>query len=68
MLTFALNCLLLNDAPTKVFTVKVPESENFSFLKKGIKEEKAPHLDNLAASDLILWKVRLPPDQYKSLP
>jgi len=65
--TFALNCLLLNDAPTKVFTVKVLEFENVSILKKLIKEEKAPHLDDLAASDLILWKMRLPPGQPQIL-
>ena len=61
MSTFALNCMLLNDDPTKVFTVKVPESENVSILKELIKAKKAPHLDHLAASDLILWKVRLSP-------
>jgi hypothetical protein len=60
MSTFALNCLLLNDAPTKVFTVpNISKTDNISILKKKIKEEKAPHLNHLAASDLILWKVRL---------
>jgi hypothetical protein len=67
MSTFPLNCLLLNDDPKRqFFTVKIPESENVSTLKKKIKEEKAPHLDHLAASDLILWKVRLFPDQSPS--
>jgi len=61
MSTFALNCLLLNDDPKRqLLTVKVLESENVSILKELIKEKKAPHLDHLAASDLILWKVRLP--------
>jgi hypothetical protein len=69
MSTFALNCLLLNEDPKRqVFTVRISKTDNVSVLKKKIKEEKAPHLDDLAASDLILWKVRLPPDQYKSLP
>jgi hypothetical protein len=59
MSTSALNCLLLHDDPTKVFTVKVPESENISILKELIKAKKARHLAQLDASDLILWKVRL---------
>jgi len=63
MSTLSLNCLLLDDDSTKVITVKIPESDNVSILKELVKEKKAPHLDHLAASDLILWKVRLFPDQ-----
>jgi hypothetical protein len=67
MSTFALNCLLLNDDPKRqVFTVKVPEADNVSILKELIKEKKARQLAHLDASDLILWKVRLSPDQYPS--
>ena len=62
MSTLSLNCLLLDDDSTKVFTVKVPESDNVSILKELIKEKKARHLAHLDASDLILWKVRLFPD------
>jgi hypothetical protein len=58
MSTFALNCLLLNDDAEQVFTAKIHKSENVSVLKDLIKEKKSPHLDHLAASDLILWKVR----------
>ena len=68
MLTLALNCLLLNDDSKRpVFTVEIPETKNVSILKELIKEKKAPHLDDLAASDLILWKVRLPPGQPQIL-
>lgn len=49
-----LNCLFHDDSKQQVFTVKISEFENVSILKKLIKEEKAPHLDHLAASDLIL--------------
>jgi hypothetical protein len=56
----SVNCLLLGDDSTKVFTVKISEFENVSILKKMIKEEKARHLAHLDASDLILWKVSLP--------
>jgi hypothetical protein len=63
MLIFELNCLLLNEDKIKVFTVKISDSENVSILKELIKAKKARHLAHLDASDLILWKVRLPPDQ-----
>jgi len=55
----SVNCLFLKDDPTKVFTVKIPKSDNVSVLKEMIKAKKAPHLDDLAASDLILYKVSL---------
>jgi hypothetical protein len=45
-----------------MFTVKVPKTDNVSILKKLLKEEKAPHLNHVAASDLDLWKVSFPID------
>ena len=67
MSTFALNCLLLNEDPKQqLVNVKILESESVSILKKKIKEEKAHQLTDCDASDLILWKVRLPPDRPKS--
>ena len=45
-----------------MFTVKVPKTDNVSILKDFIKEEKAPHLNHVAASDLDLWKVDVPID------
>jgi hypothetical protein len=62
MSTLSLNCLLVNDDSTQVFTVKIPKPDNISILKKLIKEEKARLLAHLDASDLILWKVRLSTD------
>jgi crinkler effector protein len=56
----SLNCSVLGDDLKKVFTVKIDEAENVSILKKLIKEEKAPHLDHVAASDLQLWNVSIP--------
>ena len=61
-----LNCLLLSEDKKKVFTVKISDSENVSILKKLIKEENPRHLTHLDASDPILWKVILPPDQSQS--
>jgi len=64
MSTFALNCLLLNEDPKQQsVNVKILKSESVTILKKKIKEEKARQLGHLDASDLILWKVRLLPDQ-----
>jgi hypothetical protein len=56
----SLNCFVLGDDLKKVFTVKIEKTENVSILKKLIKEEKAPHLDHVAASDLQLWNVSIP--------
>ncbi len=60
MSTLSLNCLLLKDHSRQVFTVEIPKTDNVSILKELIKEKKARHLAHLDASDLILWKVRLP--------
>ena len=56
----SVNCRFFEDDSTKAFTVKIPMTDNISVLKKKIKQEKAPHLDHLAASDLTLYKVSLP--------
>jgi len=61
MSILALNCQLLNDdSKRQVFTVENPETKNVGILKGLIKAKKARHLAHLDASDLILWKVRLP--------
>jgi len=62
----SLNCFVLDDDQEKMFTVKVLKTDNVSILKKLIKEEKAPHLDYLAASDLRLWKVSIPVDDFNT--
>jgi hypothetical protein len=62
MSILSLNCLLVNDDSTQAFTVEIPQTKNVSILKELIKGKKAPHLDRLAASDLILWKVKLSTD------
>ncbi|KAJ3499972.1 hypothetical protein NLJ89_g9993 [Agrocybe chaxingu] len=62
----SLNCFILGDDPDRVFTVEIPKNKNVSILKKLIKEEKAPHLDHVAASDLDLWQVSFPIDDLSS--
>ena len=56
-MSLSLNCLVLGDELEKIFTVEVEKTKNVSILKKLIKEEKAPHLDHVAASELDLWMV-----------
>jgi hypothetical protein len=51
-----------------MFTVEVEKTKNVSILKKLIKEEKAPHLDHIAASDLDLWMVDLNLDELGEKP
>jgi hypothetical protein len=63
---FLLNCFVLGDKEDNVFTVKIPKNDNVSILKKMIKEDKAPHLNHVAASDLELWKVSFPIDDHAS--
>ena len=58
----SLNCFLLGDDFDRMFTVKVPKTDNVSILKDLIKEKKAPHLDHVAASDIDLRKVSIPID------
>ncbi|KIJ92449.1 hypothetical protein K443DRAFT_135290 [Laccaria amethystina LaAM-08-1] len=62
----SLNCFVLGDDPDRTFTVKIPKVENVSILKKLIKEEKAPHLDHISASDLDLWQVSFHIDDLHS--
>jgi hypothetical protein len=55
MSIISLNCLIHGEVSEKMFTVEVEKTKNVSILKKLIKEEKAPHLEHVAASDLDLW-------------
>jgi hypothetical protein len=65
-MSLSLNCFFLGDDPDRTFTVKIPKNKNVSILKKLIKEEKAPHLDYVAASDLDLWQVSFPIDDLET--
>ena len=62
----SLNCFLLGDDPDRVFTVKIPKTDNISILKDLIKEKKARHFNHIDASDLDLWKVSFPIDDFPS--
>jgi hypothetical protein len=65
-MSLSLNCFLLGDHLDRIFTVKVPNTDNVSILKDLIKEKKAPHLDHVAASDIDLWQVSFPIDDLNT--
>ena len=58
----SLNCFLIGDDPDRMFTVKIPKTDNVSILKSSIKKEKASRLKDIDASDLDLWKAEFPID------
>jgi hypothetical protein len=58
-MSLSLNCLVFGDEEDKIFTVKIPKTENVSILKDRIKEKKASLFNHVDASDLDLWKVDL---------
>jgi hypothetical protein len=58
----SLNCFVLGDKSNETFTVKIPKTENVSILKDLIKEKKAPDLNHVSASKLILSQALLPVD------
>ncbi|KAF8885865.1 hypothetical protein CPB84DRAFT_1850243 [Gymnopilus junonius] len=65
-MSLSLYCWILGDDSERTFTVKIPKTDNVSILKKLIKEEKAPHLNHIAASDLDLWRVSFPVDDLET--
>jgi hypothetical protein len=66
-MSLSLNCLIHGEDQEKMFTIEIEETKNVSILKKLIKEEKAPHLDHVAASDLDLWNVSMDPKRRESV-
>jgi Crinkler effector protein N-terminal domain len=50
-----LNCWVLGEETSRVFTVEIQGTKNVSTLKKAIKEEKKPGLDHLPVS--VMWKL-----------
>jgi hypothetical protein len=52
-----LNCWVLGDETSRVFTVEIASTKNVSTLKKAIKEEKKPAFDHIPADAIDLWNV-----------
>lgn len=51
-----LNCLILDDDPSHIFSVKILQTDTVSNLKKVIKEENKHEFDGVDAKHLKLWK------------
>ena len=62
----SLNCFLLGDEPDRMFTVKIPKTENVSILKDLIKERKSFSLGNVDVTDIELFQVSLSRDVLTS--
>jgi len=61
---FDLNCCILgDDDPRRVFSVRIAATESVSTLRKAIKDEKRPAFDHIPAHTLILWSVSIPVDK-----
>ncbi|KIL62834.1 hypothetical protein M378DRAFT_108009 [Amanita muscaria Koide BX008] len=57
-----LNCLVYGEDVTHIFTVNVEAYKTVADLRKEIKKEKTPALDDRPADALRLWKVSIPID------
>jgi hypothetical protein len=60
--TLELNCLVLGDDPSHVFTIEIGGTKNVSVLKKAIKNEKKNVFQHVDADALVLWKVSMAVD------
>ena len=65
-MSLSLNCFVLGDDPDRMFTVKIPKTDNVSILKSLIKKEKARHFNHIDASDLDLWQASFPFDDLET--
>jgi len=64
MSTLELNCLVLGDDRSHIFTIEIPDTKTVSALKKAIKDEKKPAFDHIPADTLILWNVSVRDDEH----
>ena len=51
--TIELNCWIIGDDPGRIFPVRIERTESVDVLKKAIKEEMKPALDNVLVLILI---------------
>ena len=64
---FKLNCWVLGEDSTRVFTVKIDRDENVWGLKVAIKENKKHAFDKIPANRLDVWNVSIPTDEDVNL-
>ncbi|KAF9981863.1 hypothetical protein BGZ65_003500 [Modicella reniformis] len=57
------------DGESTLFSVEVDPTKSVDVLKKDIKKEQSPRFDDIAANELILWKILIKQvvDDYFSL-
>jgi hypothetical protein len=61
-------CFVHGDDPTEhAFAVEVAETDTVSKLKELIKSKKSPKFDDIAADELMLWKVNIPSNELAML-
>jgi hypothetical protein len=59
-LALELNCVVLRDDPSHIFTIEIQGTKNISALKEIIRDKKKPVFDHVAADALQLFKDSLP--------
>jgi hypothetical protein len=67
-MSLSLNCLVLGDEPERMFTVKIPKTDNVSILKKLINEKNSNSFGNIDSKNIDLWKVDLHIDELGEEP
>jgi hypothetical protein len=59
-LMFSIRCWVVGDDASRSFTVHLPSTSDVASLKRVIKREKQPRLDQFAADDLDIWATAIP--------
>jgi Crinkler effector protein N-terminal domain len=62
-----LNCWVLGEDSTCIFSVEIDRGKNVGDLKKAIKEEKKVAFDRINANSLDVWNVSIPIDEDANL-
>ena len=62
-----LNCWVLGQDSTRIFTVEIDGDENVGGLKEAIKEMKKPAFDQIPANSLHVWNIFIPVDEDTNL-
>jgi hypothetical protein len=60
-----LNCLVLGDDPSRVFTIEIEDAKRVSTLRELIKDKKKPVFDHVPADSLNIYQVSFPVDHAK---
>ncbi|KAF8340938.1 hypothetical protein F5887DRAFT_888386 [Amanita rubescens] len=59
-----LNCWIVGEEMGQIFPVVINDSQYVCDLHRAIKKEKSLALENIDASDLVLWEVSIPKSQW----